>query len=91
MLRDGLEKRGFVPLMIDECVFYSERAVVLTYLDNCIIFGDSDKRVDDVIQSLHEGSENFDFTDEGNVEKYLGVEVKELWDDTFELLQPHLI
>ena len=91
MLKDSLEKRGFVPSMIDECVFYSEGVVVLTYVDDFIIFGDSDKRVDDVIQSLHEGSENFDFTDEGNVGKYLGVEVKELGDDTFELSQPHLI
>ena len=49
MLRDGLEKRGFVTLMIDRCVFYSEKAVVLTYVDDCIIFGDSDKCVDDVI------------------------------------------
>ena len=91
MLREGLEKRGFKSSVIDECVFYSEGAVILTYVDDCIIFGDSDKRVDEVIQSLHEGSENFDFTDEGNVDKYLGVEVKELGDDTFELSQPHLI
>ena len=47
--------------------------------------------MDDVIQSLHEGLENFDSTDKRNVEKYLGVEVKELGDDTFELFQPHLI
>ena len=47
--------------------------------------------MDDVIQSLHKGSENFDFANKGNLDKYLGVEVKELGGDTFELLQPHLL
>ena len=32
MLRDGLEKHVCVPSMIDECVFYSEGSVVLTYI-----------------------------------------------------------
>ena len=55
------------------------------YVDDCIIFGDSDKRVDYVIKMLHNGSENFDFTDEGILYMYQGVEVKELGDDNFEL------
>ena len=55
MLREGLERRGFLASRIDECVFYSEGAVILTYVDDCIIFGDSDKRVNEVVQSLWEG------------------------------------
>ena len=91
MLRKGLERRGFLASRIDECVFYSEGAVILTYVDDCIIFGDSDNRVNEVIQSLWEGPEKFDFTDDGDVDKYLGVEVRSLGGNTFELAQPHLI
>ena len=91
MLRDGLERRGFVASRIDECVFYSEGAVIPTYVDDCIIFGDTDKRVDDIIQSLWEGPEKFYFTDDRDVDKYLGVDVRQVGDTTFELAQPHLI
>ena len=70
-----MQRPGFVASRIDECVFYSEGAVILTYVDDCIIFGDTDKRVDDMFQSLWEGPEKFDFTDDGDVDKYLGVDV----------------
>ena len=38
MLCEGLENRGFVSSVIDKCVFYIEGAVILTYVDDCIIF-----------------------------------------------------
>jgi hypothetical protein len=32
---------GFVPSSVDPCVFFGQGCIVLTYVDNCIIVGDS--------------------------------------------------
>ncbi len=44
-----------------------------------------------MIQSLHKGDENFVLQDECLIDKYLGVEIKQLDDSSFELTQPFLI
>ena len=44
-----------------------------------------------LIKSLHNGEENFELTEEGNIDKYLGVEIKNYDDGSFELSQPFLI
>jgi hypothetical protein len=44
-----------------------------------------------LIQSLHEGDEIFVLQDEGLIDKYLGVEIKQLDDSSFEFTQPFLI
>jgi hypothetical protein len=44
-----------------------------------------------LIQSLHKGDENFVLQDEGLIDKYLGVKIKQLDDSYFELTQPFLI
>ncbi len=44
-----------------------------------------------MIQSLHEGDENFVLQDEGLIDKYLGVDIKQLDSLKFELTQPFLI
>jgi hypothetical protein len=44
-----------------------------------------------LIQSLHEGDENFVLQDEGLIDKYFGVKIKQLDDSSFELTQPILI
>ncbi len=48
-------------------------------------------RINKLIQSLHEGDENFVLQDEGLIEKYLGVDIKQLDSSKFELTQPFLI
>ena len=49
------------------------------------------KEIDNFVASLLEGPEGFKLTDEGSIDKYLGVEVKAMKDGTFELIQPFLI
>jgi hypothetical protein len=44
-----------------------------------------------LIQSLHKGDESFVLQDEGLIDKYLGVKIKQLEDSSFELTQPFLI
>ena len=40
---------------------------------------------------MKEGHEKFDFTDDGNLEKYLGVDAKRHTDGRIQLTQTHLI
>ncbi len=44
-----------------------------------------------MIHSLHEGDENFVLQDEGLIDKYLGLDIKQLDSLKFELTQPFLI
>jgi hypothetical protein len=90
-LSNGLEDRGFVPSSVDPCVFFGQGCIVLTYVDDCIIVGDSMHRIDALIQSLHGGDEHFVLQDEGSIDKYLGVNIKQIDANVFELSQPFLI
>jgi hypothetical protein len=40
-LSNGLQDRGFVQSSIDPCVFFNHNCIVLTYVGDCIIIGDS--------------------------------------------------
>ena len=90
-LSNGLQDRGFVPSSVDPCVFFGSDCIVLTYVDDCIIVAKSMFRIDELIKSLHRGHENFVLQDEGSIDKYLGVNIKQLDDSLFELSQPFLI
>ena len=39
---------------------------------------------------MHDGPENFKLTDEGDVNKFLGIEITKLDSSSFELAQPFL-
>jgi len=47
--------------------------------------------VDSVIQSLRDGNEEFELTDEGSIDKYLGVLIKDIDENCFEMSQPFLV
>jgi hypothetical protein len=44
-----------------------------------------------LITSLHNGKENFILQDEGSIDKYLGVSITQLDDQSFSFTQPFLI
>ena len=90
-LKTGLENRGFKPSKIDPCLYLREGIIVLTYVDDCIIVGNSMKEIDFFVNSMQNGSENFILTDEGNIDKFLGIDIKNYEDGRFELTQPFLI
>jgi hypothetical protein len=90
-LSHGFQDRGFVPSNIDPCVFFDTKCIILTYFDDCIIVADSMERIDEFLTSLHGGDENFKLQDEGSIDKYLGVNIKQDGKDTIELTQPFLI
>ena len=89
-LKGALQKRGFKNLDSDPCVFIKNGCIILTYVDDCIIFTKTKAAADNVIESLRNGDENFDFTDDGDLTTYLGMDVIKN-DKTIELKQPHLI
>ncbi len=90
-LSNGLQDQGFVQSSIDSCVFFGPGCIVLMYVGDCIIIGDSMDQNNKLIQSLHEGDENFVLQDEGLIDKYLRVDIKQLDSLKFELTQPFLI
>ena len=65
--------------------------IILTYVDDCIIFGPSMDRIDSFVKSMNTGKDNFVLTDEGDINKFLGIEITHLDDKRFNFSQPFLI
>ena len=83
-----LTDRGFVPSKVDPCLFIRSDALVLVYVDDTIIFTKEDSTINQIVKSL---SSDFDLTDEGEVENFLGVNMKHHEDGSIEYTQPALI
>ena len=77
-LKKGLERRGFRESKTDYCVFMKKGMIILTYVDDCILIANKKETLDQFIHSLANGIEKFKFTDEGAIDKYLGVEIEQL-------------
>ena len=89
--RDTLlsSRYGFVQSEIDQCLFIRKDCILVTYVDDCLCFSRDKKVLDNVVDLL---SKDFVVTDEGEVAKYLGVDVKRSADSSsIELRQPYLI
>jgi hypothetical protein len=90
-LRDGLKDRGFKPSKVDQCLYMKDGMVILVYVDDCIIVGKDMGEIDGFVKSMQQGSENFVLTDEGSIDKFLGIEITRLGKQEFEISQPFLI
>ena len=87
-LKKGLVDRQFSQSQVDPCVFMGSGCIVMTYVDDCILIADAEYKIDNLIKSMHGGKEKFVFTDEGSIDKYLGVDIHQLDNDIFEMTQP---
>jgi hypothetical protein len=65
--------------------------IIFIYVDDCIIVSNSMKDINTFVQSMKDGPEGYVLTDEGDINKYLGIEIKEITKDKFELSHPFLI
>ena len=65
--------------------------IILTYVDDCIIVGDSMKDIDAFVTSMQNGPEGFILTDEGDIDKFLGIDIRQIGNNKFKLAQPHLV
>ena len=88
-LKEGLESEGYVRSEVDQCVFLREDSVILVYVDDMIALSKDKEVLNKLVSNLKE--KGFILTDEGSLEKYLGVDVKRKKDGSLELVQPFLI
>jgi hypothetical protein len=65
--------------------------MIITYVDDCIIISDSIKDVNTFVKSMKDGPEGYVLTDEGNINKFLGIEIKEITKNKSESSQSFLI
>ncbi len=77
-LKQGLTDRGFRPSEIDPSLYLKQNMILLTYVDGCIIFSPSMQSINRLVKSMHDGPENFQLTDEGDVNKFLGIEITKI-------------
>ena len=77
-LKNGLEARDLTQSNMDPGVFFGDCLVSLTHVDDVIIIGDTNKKIEQLFRALHDSNKNFDFTDKGSIDKYLGMEIKQL-------------
>ena len=75
-------------------MFICDDCILLVYVDDVLIIGKSKEAIERFISSLKSGVKGFEFTEQGSLFHYLGVEVVRSQDPkskSFELRQPYLI
>ena len=89
MLKAGLVKEGFHQSKIDPCLFLRQDAIIITYVDDCLIFMKEKDKIQELLNNLQK---TFILTDEGEyVKAYLGLKVEKAKDGTITMSQPALI
>ena len=89
MLRENLCKQCFKQSSINPCLFLKNDMIIVTYVDDCLIFSDSKVKIDNLLNEL---KKVFNLTDEGEDAKaYLGLKVDKTPDGTITMTQPALI
>ena len=69
-------------------MFLKDGIVVLSYVDDCLMFAQQGKSIEQLTKAFHDAE--FEFTEEGTVSSYLGVEINRDGSN-IELTQPYLI
>ena len=79
MLRNNLMRQGFKQSAIDPCLLLKNDMIVVTYVDDCLIFSDSKEKIDELLDNLRK---IINLTDEGeDVKAYLGIKVEKTADE----------
>ena len=68
-------------------VYIGNGMIILTYVDDCIIVGPSMENINRFVDSMKNGDKNFALTDEGDINKFLGIEITQLDDKIFKISQ----
>ena len=88
-LTDGLDAMGFTPTESDPCIFIRGTDIMVLYVDDCIIISQTKSDADKIYQDLER--RKYKLTDEGTLEEYLGLQIKQYNDGSFRVSQPMLI
>lgn len=84
----GLKSRGFRQSEIDPCLFIKDDIICLIYVDDTIFFARDDETINAMISDLQR---DFDLTDEGDVEAFLGIKFQSNSKGEITMSQPGLI
>jgi Reverse transcriptase (RNA-dependent DNA polymerase). len=96
-LKQQLEKRGFQASAYDPCLFMNHKTgcIMLTYVDDCILFHRNEKVIDSTIDSLQNTKSGelatFLIQVESDYAGFLGIDIHKRDDGTLELKQTGLI
>jgi hypothetical protein len=90
-LKQGLIDHGFHSSAINPCLYFEKGMIIITYVDDFIIVSNSMKDINTFVTSVKDGPKEYILTDEGDIHKFLGIEIKEITRNKFELSQPFLI
>ena len=69
--------------------FMKHNMICLVYVDDTIIWSLHERNINRTISKLKDL--NFDLTDEGDVDNFLGIEIENLEGNSFKMSQPALI
>ena len=85
MLKHGLLDRNFRQSNIDSCIFKRDNCVIVVYVDDCIIISQDVEVINRFIKSMQDGQENFILTNDGDLARFLGVEIEYKSDGSIEM------
>ena len=80
-LNHYLIDRYFTPSNIDPCIFMKDGMLLIVYVDDCIIPADSEARIYVLIHYFKIGKEKYILTEEGSIDKFLGIGISKLDDN----------
>ena len=89
LLKAGLLQLGFKQSEHDPCLYIKKNIVCVIYVDDTLFFAKDQSIIDTHIDALK--GLDFDLTDEGDVDAFLGVKVDQQIDSSLKMSQPDLI
>ena len=89
LLKSGLLSLGFKQSEHDQCLYIKDDVICVIYVDDTLFFSKDPSKVDKVISNLQKL--NFELTDEGDVDAFLGIKVEQQQDGTITMTQPDLV
>ncbi len=88
-LVDKLMSIGFTPSLIDDCVFFCDDVIFMVYVDDGIFLGNDDSKLTDAIRDILSSGLNIE--DQNHPADYVGVNIKNTKDGSYEFTQRALI
>ncbi|KAL7476584.1 hypothetical protein ACHAW6_002440 [Cyclotella cf. meneghiniana] len=86
-MTDKLYDIGFQQSQLNECVFYHDDIILITYMDDSLFFGDND----DILVLIIRKTAGINIEDQSYPANYVGVNIKNSRNQTNEFTQCALI
>jgi hypothetical protein len=87
-LDQGLMKRGWVKPEINGCLFTKRGIILVVYVNDAILISPYKTLIQKEIKSLQQ---EYDLTDDGELQDYLGIHFERGADGSLTLMQPQMI